>query len=174
MYYLNYDKLWIISANVFVMYTCSRLMHLRRLTELSLMLFSALIPTNLTSCCKKLINSWYFKRYVGVRWNGFNSSAFNVYSDVRQGIVLQPMLFNLYGNKIITCLQTSVAGCYFVSCYWSCIMHTDDQLLLSGSVLDAQAMLYTCGCTGKQLGIAFNANKIVLHDNRSCLQLKYT
>ena len=45
-------------------------------------------------------------------------------------------------------------------------MHADDQLLLSGSVLGAQAMLDTCSCVGKQLGIAFNGNKIILHDRR--------
>ena len=38
-------------------------------------------------------------------------------------------------------------------------MYPDDLLLLSGSVLGLQAMLDTCGCVGKQLGIAFNAKK---------------
>ena len=67
------------------------------------------------------------------------------------------MLFNLYVNKIITCLKTSGAGCYFVTCDVGCIMYADDLLLLSGSVLGLQAMLHTCGCVGRQLAIAFNA-----------------
>ena len=70
------------------------------------------------------------------------------------------MLFNLYVNKIITCLKTSGAGWYFVSCYVGCIMYAGDLLLLSGAVLRLQAMLDTCGCVGKQLGIAFNAKKL--------------
>ena len=54
-------------------------------------------------------------------------------------------------------------GCYFVNCYVGCIMHADDLLLLSDSVLVLQTMLDTCGCVGKQLGYAFNAKKIALH-----------
>ena len=46
-------------------------------------------------------------------------------------------------------------------------MYADDLLLLSGSVLGLQTMIDTCGCVGKQQGIAFNAKKIALHDHRS-------
>ena len=94
--------------------------------------------------------------YVCIRWSGFYSSAFSVHSGVRQGSVLSPMLFNLYVNKIIICLKTSGAGCYFRNCYVGCIMYADDLLLLSCSVLSLQAMLDTCSCVGKQLGISFN------------------
>ena len=38
-------------------------------------------------------------------------------------------------------------------------MYADDLLFSSGSVLGLQATLETCGCVGKQLGIAFNAKK---------------
>ena len=70
------------------------------------------------------------------------------------------LIYN-YVNKIITCLKTSGAGCYFVNGYVGCIMYVDDLLLLSGSVLGLQAMLHTCGCVDKQL------KKIALHDHRS-------
>ena len=98
---------------------------------------------------------------VCITWKGFYSSAFSVHSGVRQGSVLSPMLFNQYVNKIITCLNTSGAGCHLVNCYVGCIMYADDLLLLSGSILGLQAMLDTCGCVGKQLGIAFNAKNCI-------------
>ena len=118
-------------------------------------LFSALFSNNFPSCCIKLIINWYFKRSVSIRWNGFYSRACNVYNGVRQGSVLSRMIFNLYDNKIITCLTTSVAGCYFVICYVSYVMHTDELLLLSGSVLGAHAMLDTYGCIGKTTRYSF-------------------
>ena len=82
---------------------------------------------------------------VCIRRNGFYSSSVSVHSGVRQGSVLSPMLCYLYVNKIITCLKTSGAGCYFVNCYLCCIMYADDLLLLSGSVLGLQTMLDACG-----------------------------
>ena len=85
---------------------------------------------------------------VCIRWNGVYSNAFSVHSRVQQGSVLSPMLFNLYVNKIITCLETCGAGCYFVNYHVGCIMYAND-LLLSGSVLRLQAMLDTRGCVRK-------------------------
>lgn len=106
-----------------------------------------------------MLTARYSKLSVIVRWNGFNSGVFKVFSGVRQGGILSPSLFNLYVNTIIGILRGSDFGCHFYSCYVGCIVYADDILLLTLSILDLQCMLDICGFEGSLLGLSFNAKK---------------
>ena len=47
------------------------------------------------SCLLGIINNWHGKLSAVVRWNHVNSAEFRIFSGVRQGDVLSPVLFNL-------------------------------------------------------------------------------
>ena len=74
-----------------------------------------------------------------------------VYSGVRQGGILSPLLFNVYVDGILTALRDSKYGCHLRNVYLGCIMYADDLLLLLASVSELQLMLDTCGAVGNQL-----------------------
>jgi hypothetical protein len=122
-------------------------------------LFSTLIKKGLPKIIVQIIVNWYSKLSVVVRWNGHDSCALAVQSDVRQGGILSPILFNLYVDCIITALRKSDLGCHLHHLYVGCFMYADDLILLSASILDLQKMLNICGTTGDELGLNFNAIK---------------
>src|SRR5207245_1382683 len=59
-------------------------------------LFSTLMKRGLPSMFINIIINWYTKLYAVVRWKDQFSSMFKVFSGVRQGGILSPILFNTY------------------------------------------------------------------------------
>jgi len=49
---------------------------------------------------------------------------------VRQGGVLSPLLFNIYVDSFLQCLQSTGLGCRIGLCYIGCVMYADDLILL--------------------------------------------
>ena len=86
----------------------------------------------------KVIINWYSKLGTVVRWNGFESADLHVFSVVRQGGVLPPLLFTCYVDRIIGQLKYAGLRCHFANCYVDCIMYADDLLIMLSSVLDLQ------------------------------------
>ena len=122
-------------------------------------LFSTLYKLKLPAFLIKTIVNWYGKLKVCVKWNGVFSGVFNVHSEVRQGGVLSPSLFNLYVNCMITELRKNRLGCCINNLYLGILMYADDILLLSSSCIELQNMLNVCSDVGYNLGILFNAKK---------------
>jgi len=56
-------------------------------------------------------------------------------------------------------LQKAGLGCELYGKYIGCIVHADDVILLSGSVVKLQKMLDVCYCNGLDLDVVFNAKK---------------
>lgn len=107
----------------------------------------------------KVLQDWFNKLSVQVRWMGNFSTAFIVKSGVRQGGILSPVLFTVYVNCLITSLRSKGLGCFIKNVYVGAIMYADDLLLLSASVLEIQRMLDLCGEIGSDIGIKFNGSK---------------
>src|ERR1700690_652683 len=122
-------------------------------------LFVILMKMGLPPSFVNIIVNWYSKLFVVIRWNGYNSTPLSVLSGVRQGGILSPILFNVYVNCIIRTLRKEDRGCHVYNIFLGCIMYADDLLLISGSVLDLQKMLDSCGLVGDNLGIKFNSKK---------------
>ena len=52
-------------------------------------------------CIGAILKDWYSKLFVSVRWNNHLSYWFPVYSGVRQGRLLSPILFSVFMNPFI-------------------------------------------------------------------------
>ena len=111
--------------------------------------------------------NWYIKIYITVRWckSLSVSVSHSIKSGVGQGGILSPVLFSLYINSIIGELVSSASACHIGKCYIECLVHADDIILLSVSLIKLQNMLdirYDCA---NSLNVKFNAR------NRVCLLL---
>ena len=78
---------------------------------------------------------WFKNLNAAVVWGNVKSSVFSIKSGVRQGGVCSCLLFNLYVNELIVKLQESGYGCKLWGVFASCILYTDDILLISSSLI---------------------------------------
>jgi len=78
---------------------------------MSVTLFQKLIERNTSQCFIGIIQNWYHKLTTIVRYKGMLSYNFNVSCGVRQGDVLSPLLFNVYGDNLLRQLDLRCLGC---------------------------------------------------------------
>jgi Reverse transcriptase (RNA-dependent DNA polymerase) len=78
------------------------------------------------------------------------STEFRIFSGVRQGGVLSPVLFNFYVDDLIQQLEVSGNRCSVGGNFFGGVMYADDLLLLSASVAGLQAMINICCTYGNQ------------------------
>jgi len=91
------------------------------------------------------------------------SVPYDVKSGVRQGGVFSLVLFNLYIDDIINALVRSDLGCHIGYCYIGYLIHADDIILLSASLLKGcKKMLDICFECSNHLDIIFNTKKSTL------------
>jgi len=64
----------------------------------------------------------------------------NLFSGVRQGCVLTPVLLLVYVDDILKLLQTNGLGCYMCGRYVSALLYADDLILIFVSLYDMQLM----------------------------------
>ena len=64
------------------------------------MLFTKLIRRGAPGYIVRLLMFWYAHQTMCVRWAGSVSSKFTVSNGVRQGGILSPFLFNVYGRSV--------------------------------------------------------------------------
>ena len=74
-------------------------------------LIDKLFRRGVPSCLLEIINNWYCKLSAVVGWNHVLSAEFRIFSGVRQGDVLSPVLCNLYVDDLIQQLEVSGNGC---------------------------------------------------------------
>ena len=87
-------------------------------------LFDKLLDRNVPLCFVKCIENWYSKLSAVVRWEGCLSQSFKLCSGVRQGGVLSPILFNIYVNELIECLESCESGCHIGRHFYGCVMYS--------------------------------------------------
>lgn len=122
-------------------------------------LIDALTAAGVPSWITNVINEWYGKLYVVVRWCGNISHQFQILCGVRQGSMLSPSFFNTFINILIVALKLSDYGCHVNKCYVGCIFYADDIILLSASITGLQALLDICDSTISNLQLKFNSSK---------------
>jgi len=109
-------------------------------------LFHSLITAGMPLCLIVLLENWYDKLFVAVRWNGSFSYWFAVMSGVRQGSVLSPGLFAVFMNLTIKRVRYADLGCYVNRSLVSCVLYADDIIFLSASLSVLQKNAGHCHC----------------------------
>ncbi len=126
------------------------------------LLFEKLLERELPVTVTAFLLKWYRTQMLQVRWNGQDSTKFSVTNGVRQGGVLSPILFTIYIDSLITLLEKSGRGCYWVSYFVGAMCYADDLTILAPSPDALQKMLQTCENFADAHYIRFNAEKTQL------------
>ena len=113
-------------------------------------LMKRFLPTELLT----VLENWLSECYTCVKWNMSWSCLFQVFTGVRQGSVLSPVLFSVYIDGISK-LHYPNNGAYV-------ILYADDILLMSHSISTLQTLLTTCENELDTIGMA-----IMLHTCRA-------
>ena len=76
-----------------------------------------------------------------VKWNGCISHVHAFSNGVKQGGVMSPLLFNLYAQDLIECLDRKGLGCHMGNHFSGCFIYADDITLVALSAYALNAML---------------------------------
>ena len=72
---------------------------------------------------------------------------------------MSPLLFNLYVQDVIQCLDRKGLGCHMGNHFSWCFIYADDITLVAPSADDFNAMLKVCELYAGYHNITFNSNK---------------
>jgi len=94
-------------------------------------LFQCLVDAGVPGWIVLVIENWYSKLCVAVRWIDAISGFCNVMSGVRQGSILSPRLFTVLINIVIVKLRDNGVGYSINNIFLGCIRYADDMIVLS-------------------------------------------
>ena len=107
-------------------------------------LFSKMMDRNVPANCILLLACWYEKSIISVRWGHSSSYFVSLETGVRQGSILSPKLFALFGDEVLVRLNQRGLGCHIKGLCFNAKMYADDLLLISISITDLQQMIVIC------------------------------
>ena len=80
---------------------------------------------------------------------------------IKQGGVISPILFYLYIDRLLLCLQRSGLGCHISNTYMGALSYADDITLISPSLYGLNRMLDICNKFAIDNFIIFNSKKTI-------------
>ena len=122
-------------------------------------LFSKLMDSHVPLKFIILLQCWYSKSFISVRWAFSVSKCVKLMAGVRQGSVLGPHLFSFYVNNLLAKLRSSGLGCHIKSLCFNAIMYADDLLLLSISITHMQLLINMSNSILTECGLQLNSSK---------------
>ena len=125
-------------------------------------LFDKLLERGTPKPVVRLLLRWYKSQQLCIRWIGRSSEYFKVTNGVRQGGVLSPILFTIYLDSLLECLQASGRGCYWDNHFAGALCYADDLTILAPSPDALRKMIADCEAFGHSHGLRFNAAKTQL------------
>ena len=125
-------------------------------------LFCILMDRSLPKQFIALLFDWFSKCFSCVRWGTSYSCWFQIFSGVRQGGILSPILFAVYMDPLITQLRRLGLGCRLLNDFYGCLLYADDILLMTHSIHAMQMMLHVCDTFADDFDIRFNNSKSVV------------
>jgi Reverse transcriptase (RNA-dependent DNA polymerase) len=114
-------------------------------------------PVNLIN----ILECWFSKVFVCVKWGDYISAFVYLRCGTRQGGVASPTLFAVCINDVITKLQKSSLGCHIRGVCFNALMYADDLLLVAISIGDLQRMIDICKMELDWLDMTINIKKSV-------------
>lgn len=114
----------------------------------------------------RCIENLYLNQSADIKIDGEQCNKVQIYTGVRQGCVLSPLLFNLYSENIFQeALENVETG---IKVNGTCINHiryADDTVLIADNMCDLQHFVNVVGEHNKEMGLKINANKTkYIHD----------
>ena len=106
-------------------------------------------------CIKALYSSTYSK----IRVNDDLTSPITIDRGVKQGCTLSPILFNVYINDLIDCINRGEDGINFGDCKVTCLLYADDLVILGDTPTAVQSSLDTLSNWCKRNGMEVNPKK---------------
>ena len=82
----------------------------------------------------KVLENWFSKCYSSTRWGGSRSEYCKLFSGVREGGILSPLLFCLFVDVLLSKLERSGLGCFVNFTCYNSFLYADDIILLSISI----------------------------------------
>jgi hypothetical protein len=107
----------------------------------------------------RLLECWFSKVFISVKWFNSTSRRLKLLAGVRQGGILSPVLFLIYVDDLLNTLRTSRLGCIIRGFYVGVIMYADDIILVSSSVSALQSMLVLCASELDKIDMCINVKK---------------
>lgn len=110
-----------------------------------------------------LISNLYTNNHSFVRFDTDCSNVFETKKGVRQGCILSPLLFNIYGEYIIRTAQENwERGFAFGGTRITDLRYADDTVLLATPMDDMRVLLQKLGVESEELGLTINRCKAKL------------
>ena len=106
-----------------------------------------------------MLFSWYGQSKACVRLGGYLSDYIDIRSDIKQGGLMSPVLYNIYVNNLMKKLKVENLRCNICNEHYGTIFYAGDAVLLSGSVVNMQKMINICYDYGVKFGTCFNPKK---------------
>ena len=124
-----------------------------------LLLFKKLRLKGMCPLILRFIIKMYINQCIQVKWNNLKSEKCSISNGVKQGGVMSPLLFNLYVQDLIDCLDNQGLGCHMGNHFTGCFIYADDITLLAPSSDGMNGMLKTCEKYALEHDISFNPCK---------------
>jgi len=107
-------------------------------------LFRLVLRHGLPACIVRVLLNLYVDHVIQVSWAGILSSSFNAVNGVKQGGVLNPVLFCIYIDSLLTKLSESGIGCYMDDNFLGALGYADDIILIDPSPSAMCKLLAIC------------------------------
>ena len=124
-------------------------------------LFLVLKDRGLPPLALRLVMDMYQRQKCRTSWNNLHGEYSNSINGVRQGGVASPLLFIVYMDELIICLERSGIGCFIGHGFYGCLGYADDFVILCPSLKGLQRMLDLCSEYGDEYNVSYNAKKTV-------------
>ena len=103
----------------------------------------------------------HIRQEARVIWNSCKSQYVRVKNGVKQGRVISQIVFNLYIDRLLLCLQRSGLRCHINNTYMGALSYADDITLISPSLYGLNRMLDICDTFAIDNFIIFNRKKTI-------------
>ena len=132
------------------------------------LLWMKLAALGVSSKMIEVIEESYKKISCRMKINGYLSEKWDYKLGLRQGCILSPLLFTLFIEDLISCLQTLNIGIAVADLVVFILMYADDLVLLAEDEKDLQKLLDELEryCKESQLEVNLKKTKIVIFEKK--------
>ena len=102
----------------------------------------------------------YTSQTLRVKWVHIVSKCFTVRNEVKQGVVLSPLLFAIYTDSLFKRLEESGVGCHMGGHFTGALAYADNITLLSPSMSGLRTLSIVCEEYATEFDVTFNGKQV--------------